>query len=161
MSMPEGSEEPRITTKGKNVDTVSPEACLLSFTMNLAAAARRHLLAAQELVGGHRLDVAGYLFGIAAECAIKAMMIDAGLHPRGPEARREDPFYAHFPVLRTMLRDKVSGRRGLTFQQFIENDSFMNNWSTDMRYADAAQIRADWVAAWAEQAKRAVTVIGT
>ncbi len=39
----------------------------MTYTPDLASSARRHLLAAQELVDGKkRVDVAGYLFGIVA-----------------------------------------------------------------------------------------------
>jgi hypothetical protein len=51
----------------------------MAFAPNLRSAARRHLEAGSELNRGPRRDVAGYLFGIAAECAVKAMLIDAGL----------------------------------------------------------------------------------
>src|SRR5271165_4857767 len=64
----------------------------MAFAIDMPAAARRHLLAADTLVQGPRRDVAGYLYGIAAECAIKAMMIDAGLRPSAGSPRREDPF---------------------------------------------------------------------
>jgi hypothetical protein len=51
----------------------------MAFTPNMAGSARRHLQAATTLANGPRRDVAGYLYGIAAECAIKAMTVDAGL----------------------------------------------------------------------------------
>jgi hypothetical protein len=49
----------------------------MSFHPNLPEAARRHLHAADLLCDEprHRKDVAGYLYGIAAECAIKQMLV--------------------------------------------------------------------------------------
>ena len=94
---------------------------------DLPAAARRHIEAADSLVDGRRYDVAGYLYGIAAECAIKSMMLDIGMRSLTLERRRDDPFYAHFPELRTMLRDKQLGRRGTILRHYIEDDSFMNH----------------------------------
>ncbi len=45
----------------------------MAFTPHMPTAARRHLEAAEILFGhGSRLDVSGYLYGIAAECAVKA-----------------------------------------------------------------------------------------
>ncbi len=128
--------------------------------MDMGAAARRHLVAADFLAApGGRKDVAGYLYGIAAECAVKAMMIEAGLRPRID--RRDGPFYEHFPDLRTSLRDTLHGRKGTPLISFIYNDAFMNNWSTDMRYSHGKDIDVRWIDAWAGQARQAVASIGT
>ena len=75
----------------------------MTFEIDMGMASRRHLEAADELAKGVRRDVAGYLYGIAAECAFKAMMREAGLRPLAKEKQRNDPFFAHFPELRTML----------------------------------------------------------
>jgi hypothetical protein len=130
----------------------------MAFTTDMAAAARRHLVAANEL-SPRSSGVAGYLFGIAAECATKAMMYEAGI-PR-VEDRREDPYFAHFPELKTMLRDKVQGRRATSLAKFVMSDSFMSNWDTKMRYCDGQEIRLPWVQNWAEQARQIVASIGT
>ena len=124
------------------------------FTPNLPAAARRHLQAADALDPGHRRDVAGYLYGIAAECATKAMMQEVGIHSN-------DAFFAHFPELRTLLRDHMGGRRAQRLAVFIQDDAFMNNWHIHMRYAEASQIENGWVDRWRDQAKRAVNTMGT
>ena len=133
----------------------------MAFQIDMRAAARRHLQAAEALAGGHRRDVAGYLFGIAAECALKAMMIDAGLRPSSPPHRRDDPFFAHFPDLRTLLRDALQGRRGTPLTNYVQNDAFLNNWSTRMRYSHGRDIQDQWIVAWATQARDAVSAIGT
>lgn len=132
----------------------------MAFSIDMPRAARRHLEAAQLLNDGKRRDVAGYLFGIAAECAIKSMMIDAGLKSAIIE-RRADPYYAHFPSLRTILRDQLQGRRGTPLIRFIEDAAFMAQWSTDMRYSPGSEVLLAWVDRWAEQAKAAVTAMGS
>lgn len=132
----------------------------MGFGLDLPASARRHLEAANYL-RTRRPDVAGYLFGIAAECAIKAMMLDANIRPMDRQARRQDPFFAHFPELRTMLRDMKLGRGARSLLRYVEDASFMNNWSTDMRYAHGRDVQAKWVDAWAEHARQAVASIGT
>jgi hypothetical protein len=131
----------------------------MAYTNNMPAAARRHLLAADLLAGGHRRDVAGYLYGIAAECAVKAMMLDAGLRP-GPN-RREDPFYMHFPFLQTALLDRIQGRMATPLSTFLKNGAFLSNWSTDMRYSKGDEVQEAWVVMWGDQAKHAVASIGT
>ena len=129
----------------------------------MPAAARRHLIAADLLnADKDRVDVAGYLYGIAAECAIKAMMLEANLWPLPDPAKRAgNPYYAHFPELRTMLRDGLQGRRGTPLIRFVSRNNFMSNWSTNMRYAKGSSIDVAWVKLWSQQAQDAVGAIGT
>jgi hypothetical protein len=130
----------------------------MAFTHSLPDAARRHLQAADELERGHRRDVAGYLYGIAAECAVKRMVISL----RIPDEHSKNAIhYAHFPDLRTMLRDTFQGRSARGVWAFVTHDAFMNNWSIAMRYADAKQIRGEWVDAWRDQARRVVGAMET
>lgn len=130
----------------------------MAFTHKLPDAARRHLQAADLLDSGHRRDVAGYLYGIAAECAIKEMMVPLSLPA---EHDKNEIFHAHFPELRTMLRDALKGRRVKPLMTFILDDRFMNNWNVKMRYADSTQIREEWVNSWRDQARAAVGAMGT
>lgn len=134
----------------------------MSYTPDMKASARRHLEAAEQLYkNGKRKDVAGYLYGVAAECAIKAMMHDCGMHPRNPRSK-DDPFFAHFPELRTMLLDlKLSGRKSTSISGLISHASFMQHWSTDMRYCDGREIEPDRIERWADQAGQAISAIGT
>lgn len=134
----------------------------MAFIHDLPGAARRHLEAADKLYqepdkGHHRKDVAGYLYGIAAECAVKQMLIPLQL------SRQHDKnaiLYQHFPDLRTMLRDCLQGRNATSLMRFVKDDKFMNNWDITMRYADARQIRETWVDAWKEQAHAIVNAMG-
>jgi len=134
----------------------------MSFHPHLREAARRHVHAAELLCidPGHRKDVAGYLYGIAAECAIKQMLVPLRI---GEKYDKDAMYHAHFPELRSLLRDALEGRRRTSdpLFRFIFNDSFMNNWHISMRYADAEQIRAEWIAAWQKQAKAAVDALET
>jgi hypothetical protein len=135
----------------------------MTFANDFPAAARRHLRAAEQLDGENSRDiaVAGYLYGIAAECAVKAMMIDAGMRPKKEVPRREDQFFVLFPELRTMLRDALGGRRGIPLIAYIQNDAFLNNWCTRMRYSHGRDVGAQWVSTWAKQARQVVASIGT
>jgi|HubBroStandDraft_4_1064222.scaffolds.fasta_scaffold670593_1 hypothetical protein len=89
------------------------------------------------------------------------MMRYAGLQLSNDLSRRDHPFYAHFPELRTLLRDLLRGRRGTALVNYIQNDAFMNNWSTRMRYSSGKDIRKEWITLWAEQARQAVAAIDT
>jgi hypothetical protein len=75
----------------------------MAYTQDLRSAARRHLRAAQVL---HEHPgpscqpgcsaVAGYLFGIAAELAVKQLMRNSGMRPLPQTDRRDDPFLRIF-----------------------------------------------------------------
>lgn len=92
----------------------------MAYKPNYPASARRHLEAADALYAPEwRRDVAGYLYGIAAECALKAMMQESGLRPLGNDNRKDDPFYAHFPELKTRLRDLQLGRGAASLRRFV------------------------------------------
>lgn len=79
-----------------------------------------NFFAAEAIRTGAHRGVAGYLYGIAAECAVKAMMEASG-------PRLNDAFYKHFPELRTILRTALRGQHGKTLARFVADDSFMNN----------------------------------
>jgi len=128
---------------------------------DMSGAARRHLDAAEKLANDGRRDVAGYLYSIAAECAIKAMVAGMLGRPAVPNERRKDPLYAHFPELRTMLRDQLQGRRDQPLQRIINDDRFFNNWEIQVRYAPSREIRDEWVTMWAEQARNVVNQMET
>jgi hypothetical protein len=133
----------------------------VAYACDMRLAAYRHFEAAEKLAEGKRRDVAGYLYGIAAECGIKAMMLDINIRPLPNERRKEDPFFAHFPDLRTMLRSRLEGRLAAPLLPFISSDAFMNNWSTDMRYSHGRDIADAWVAAWSQQARQVISSMGT
>ncbi len=126
---------------------------------NMPVAARRNLTAADALpeTGYH---VAGYLYGLAAECAVKAMMEELGIRPAAAD-RRSDPYYLHFPVLLSASRDAAAGRRSGTLSRLLDQSGFMGGWSTDIRYAATGAVTPTEVERWRGQAKQAVASIGT
>lgn len=126
----------------------------MAYGQDLQGSARRHLRAAKEL---HQVAsagaqpgcraVAGYLYGLVGELAVKAMMRNSGMAPLPPQERREDPYFAHFPELNTQLRNTSQGRRSGELLA-IANSNHFQNWSTDMRYAPTAEVQPRWVEAW-------------
>ena len=105
--------------------------------------------------------MAGYLYGIAAECALKAMLLEIGINPLPASARKDDPFYRHFPELLTMVRDVLTGRKASQLHKIVQNGNLMRHWEIEMRYTRPAEISEAWVEAWAEQARQCVATIGT
>lgn len=133
----------------------------MAYSVDMVAAARRHFEAGNMLAETKRSDVAGYIYGLAAECAIKSMLVQVGLRPASDHKTANDPFFAHFPELRTLLRDKLAGRRSTSLSNLVQSDSFFNNWSTKMRYSDGKSIEKKQVAIWAAQARSALDLMGT
>lgn len=137
----------------------------MAYGYDMAGAARRHLKAAQKLYDEQQPGdkpgcraVSGYLFGLAGELALKHMMSCSGMKPN-PNDKRNDPFYAHFPSLRTMVADMAYGRLQGALKRISDSGVF-ENWSTDMRYAPTTQIQAAWVDKWKAQATDLVDKLG-
>ncbi len=138
----------------------------MAYRIDFAASARRHLRAAQKLYQtgapgaqpGSRA-VAGYLFGLSGELAVKEMMRLSGIRPRPPTERRDDPFYAHFPALKTYLSVVVQGRRTGELRRMSEDDKLFQFWDTDMRYAPTIDVSQLWIAAWKESAEHLVATM--
>lgn len=76
-----------------------------------------------------------------------------------PSLRQDSIFYAHFPELRTLLRDALQGRNGARLLPLLTHDGFMNGWHVSMRYARAADLKRLPVAAWREQAAKAINLM--
>lgn len=119
----------------------------------MASSARRHLEAGEQLKATARKDVAGYLFGIAAECALKQMMLNSGMRPKERAHRRQDPFFAHFEELKAMVRDHAHGRLHTELRRYAENGRFLQHWDVTMRYSDGRDIRPAWIDRWHEDAR--------
>lgn len=134
----------------------------MPYGQDLQGSARRHLRAATELdhvasAGAQPgcKAVAGYLYGLAGELALKALMRNSGMTPLTPQERRGDPYYAHFPELKTQLRDTAQGRRSGELLAIARSNDFQN-WNTDMRYAPTADVQPVWVDAWKASAHKLV-----
>jgi hypothetical protein len=126
----------------------------MAYSQNVRAAARRHYRAAQILYEQNGAGdqprckaVAGYLFGIAGELAVKEIMRASGITPLSEKERRDDPFFAHFPALKRMLAT-AHGRRSGELRRISEDPRLFQNWDTSMRYAPAEDIRLGWVDEW-------------
>lgn len=130
----------------------------MPYSQDVREAARRHYKAAEVLYGQSGAGdqprckaAAGYLFGIAGELAVKELMRACGMKPLTENERRDDPFFAHFPELKTMLAT-ACGRRSGELRQVSENPRLFQNWDTSMRYAPTKDIRLAWVDDWKKSA---------
>jgi|1_EtaG_2_1085319.scaffolds.fasta_scaffold25330_2 hypothetical protein len=122
------------------------------FTADMTKAAHRNWAAAERLRSVEAPDrtTAGYLYGIAAECAIKALY-------RGiswTTDSRDGPVYAHFPQLKAKLRDAISGRGAAQLARFTDQH-YMEGWAIDIRYSDGRRPDAATLERWREHADQA------
>jgi hypothetical protein len=138
----------------------------MAYTFNVENAARRHFMAAETLHAATGAGtqpgckaVAGYLFGLAGELAVKQMMRESGIQPLPDAQRRHDPFYAHFPDLKNLLLDHLSGRRAGPLLRVARSNSF-RNWDTKMRYAPTKDVPESRVDEWRADAKELVDQMG-
>lgn len=135
----------------------------MPFRQDFAQSARRHLRAAQRL---HESDlsgdqpgcraVAGYLFGLAGELAFKEMMRASGMRPLPADRRADDPFWQHFPTIRTLIIQMASRRRQRELWTLAQDPNLFQNWDIAMRYGKTSDIREEWVSAWQRSAEQLV-----
>lgn len=135
----------------------------MAYSHDYPTSARRHFKAAEALYvltsGGAQPGakaVAGYLYGLAGELAVKQMMTQSGMRPLAKDDRRHDPFYKHFPDLKTFLLSAATGRRSGELLNIARTTQLFQEWSTDMRYAPTQQVPARRVDGWQGDAKKLI-----
>jgi hypothetical protein len=109
------------------------------------AAASRHCKDAQHLVGWGRWANADHLAGIAAECALKAILLGylgATLTPSNfPVHPQASGSLSHVNRLWNQLPQMVSGRTvGPGFTSLIAGTNPFATWAVDDRYSDGNAI---------------------
>ena len=129
----------------------------MDYEIDLAASAKRHFLDGDSLLKAKSAQHAGYHFGFAAECALKSVLF---IHcvPRRSD-RRSDPFWAHFPELRTLLVRDGKGRLPRKLYDVIAHGAFLQHWDTDIRYAANQSVNSDRASAWRKQADDIIGLI--
>jgi hypothetical protein len=135
----------------------------MAYSHNYQTSARRHFGSAQALYAHNAAGaqpgakaVAGYLYGLAGELAVKQMMTQSGMRPLPEGQRREDPFYKHFPDLKSFLLTSASGRRSGELLTIARTAQLFQEWSTDMRYAPTPEIPVRNVDGWKAHAKQLI-----
>ncbi|EXJ13213.1 hypothetical protein [Imhoffiella purpurea] len=122
----------------------------MAYDVHLEQSATRHYQDGKLLMDNRRLDAAGYHFGFAAECAIKHLMREAGVMTDDPA------IWAHFPGLRVLALQSISGRMAGPLRTLLERENFMQLWDVRMRYAPNGSIEADKVERWRGDADAAI-----
>ena len=116
---------------------------------NYGEAARRHFADAKLLGDGARVDNADQLYGVAAECALKGVMVCLGL-PVDSSGSVARPYRTHNPQAwrqyATFAANRVSNRYPISGDPFADwdvNQRYDSTGSVDsaayMRHRDAAK----------------------
>jgi hypothetical protein len=114
---------------------------------NYSHGARRNFKAGEHLyVNGHH-EAAGYLFGIAAECAIKSILVLAGI-PIGDVST----YRVHLPKLAVRVKTVGSGRAMRVFTKDPASYRFAT-WSIDNRYSEDGTTTMTQVTNWRADAR--------
>lgn len=109
----------------------------MAFSLDMKQAAHRHFDAATTLDAGKKRPAAAYLYGLAAECAVKSLLKVQGVKTK-PE-QKDDPYYAHFPKLRALLSDAMQGRGAAMLEPFTKS-TFLSDWDIVVRYATTGEL---------------------
>jgi hypothetical protein len=104
------------------------------------------------LFGKKRFDNAGYHFGLAAECALKELLIRCGIPMGNPVIRK-----LHFPELREAALQAIEGRGGTRIKQLIGSPSFLQGWAIGMRYARNGSVSEKRADRWRKSANQAIS----
>ena len=114
--------------------------------VNYLETCRRHYADAQLLEHEGRVPNAGHLYGVSAECGIKALLVSLG-HPTDANGNMDKSakLREHINVLYSLtaqLQIYVSGRGGGRYLAMIPSLGHFADWQVDHRYYAAAAIPA-------------------
>lgn len=133
-------------------------------TVDYVEAARRHQADADFLQTHHRIANAGQLYGFAAECGLKALLIACGVTP---DASGEIPsrhrFRQHVPVLHDRIVAEghliPDGQRAGQYLGSLASTGPLSDWSIDHRYWRAAALPLSSVLAWKSVAEEILAMV--
>ena len=104
-------------------------------------ASERHWDDAGHLFTHTRLANADHLFGLAAECALKAVMLALGMNLR-PNGRPEDPYAIHINRLWDEFITFARGRGGAHYVAMLRGgQNPFDDWHVSQRYDHRTQFR--------------------
>jgi hypothetical protein len=140
--------------------------------VDYAEAARRHLHDAERLFTSGRHANAGQLFGFAAECGLKAMLIackvpsgrDGGLPDSHPDkADKQHPLRVHMPQLMDRIAQHgqliPDGAAATQYMACMPALTHFNDWSIHHRYWRENALPTASVASWRKAATQVAAML--
>lgn len=103
-------------------------------TTNYRDAAVRHYVDGTALHAGKRHANADQLFGLAAECALKAVMVGLGMQVTKKGAPRDHAHKVHMPELWMAYQSFAEGRLASRYLEPLSHRNPFDDWKVDQRY---------------------------
>jgi hypothetical protein len=130
----------------------------ITITTNYADAARRHLVDADDLLSRNRQANAGQLYGFAAECGLKALLLACGV-PKSADGGIDSGHHlrVHIPKLHSRIDDDIvnggslipDGRLATKYMAMVSGSiKNFSDWAVDHRYWQESALPLASVAAW-------------
>jgi hypothetical protein len=111
-------------------------------TTNYRDAAVRHFVDGDTLNRATRHANADQLFGLAAECALKAVMVGLGMQVTKNGAPRDYAHKVHMPELWMAFQSFAEGRLGSRYLEPLSHRNPFDDWRVDQRYWVSSSIGA-------------------
>lgn len=120
---------------------------------DFADAHRRHLEDAELLHDGSRWANADHLYGLSAECGLKAVMSIHGIPIEGKKYRK------HVPDLWSVFEGFARGHSGKAYLKLLPDGVPFADWSIDGRYANRRDFESGNVMPHRDAARRIRLVV--
>jgi HEPN domain-containing protein len=121
-------------------------------------AAERHRADAELLFAHKRWPNADQLYGLAAECGLKAVMKALGMALRPDGAPRAKTHRVHIDRLWDEFRTFATGRGGADFASRLGGNPF-HDWRIEQRYAPSVEVTRQAAVRHQQGAERVFTVV--
>ncbi len=103
-------------------------------------ASERHFNDGELLLSKNRLANADHLFGISAECSLKAVMVALGMATSKAGTPRDRGHKVHMPELWAAFQSFSQGRLASRYLEPLEKLNPFVDWQVDQRYWKRAAI---------------------
>jgi hypothetical protein len=113
------------------------------FTFNLPEASSRHWRDAEFLQQNGRLENADHLFGLSAECALKAAMVTLGFSTTSSGDLQDPTQQEHIDQLWARWRYFVQGRSAARYTALLNKTNPFHDWRVTQRYCGDGYIKPE------------------
>lgn len=109
---------------------------------NFLDASDRHFEDAELLLAQAREANADHLFGLSAECSLKAVMLALGMAVSTDGAPKDKGHKVHMPELWAAFQSFAEGSLASRYLEPLDKSNPFSGWSVDQRYWARAAITA-------------------
>jgi len=119
------------------------------------AASERHYEAAEVLDSNGKIADSAHLLGLAAECAIKSVLLGSGAITLNQDGGFPEKYKVHIEKLVSLLPAIGSGRKWPGYHAKIQSIGYFATWNADDRYKAESEIPMRHYPKWKEAATQA------